>query len=251
MGKHYALSDLHGCYDYLSEIKSHITREDTVFFLGDAADRGSQGWDCIKSIRYNPNFIYLCGNHEDMLRKAMIEYFDRDSDLTNASTDLLMYNGGMSTFNEWIEEGAKHEWISFLESLPLNHIYINTSGKQIILTHAGYTPTEVITHFPLRKSLLWSREHFHDNWKAAENTYIVHGHTPTPNLARCICTEDYDEERDFEFGALHYCDGHKICIDNGTVWTGNCTLFDLDTFESIIFKRGYGGVIECEIKENV
>lgn len=248
MGKHYALSDLHGCYDYLSAIKNYINEDDFVFFLGDAADRGSQGWDCIKSIRYNPNFIYLCGNHEDMLRKAMIEYFDQDSDLTNIATDLLIYNGGIGTYNEWIEEGAKHDWISYFENLPLNRTYINTSGQRIILTHAGYTPTEEITHFPLRSSLLWSREHFHDDWRAADFVYIVHGHTPTPNLACRVCTEDYNEERDFEFGALHYCNGHKICIDNGTVWTGNCTLFDLDTFDSIVFSRNKDGNITNEIR---
>ena len=54
----------------------------------------------------------------------MIEYYDKDSERLDSPLDLLMYNGGMSTFNEWIEEGAKHEWISYLESLPLTHIYI-------------------------------------------------------------------------------------------------------------------------------
>lgn len=251
MGKHYALSDLHGCYDFYIAIKNYIGDDDTVFFLGDAADRGSQGWDCITGIRNNENFYYLCGNHEDMLRKAMIEYYDRDSERLDSSLDLLMYNGGMSTFNEWIEEGAKHEWISYLESLPLTYVYTNLQGQKIILSHAGFTPITKLNLFPRRKEILWGREHFKDDWVGGENTYIVHGHTPTPNLARRVCTEDYNEEQDFEFGALHYCDGHKICIDNGTVWTGNCTLFDLDTFESIVFKRGYGGIVKHEIKESM
>lgn len=245
MGKHYALSDLHGCYDYLSAIKNYITNDDCVFFLGDAADRGSQGWDCIKSILKDDRFYYLCGNHEDMLRKAMIEYYDDNLDMP--ASDLLFYNGGGSTYNEWIEEGAAHKYITELENLPLNHIYKNPNGQTIILTHAGYTPNDNLRHYPMRKSLLWSREHFHDEWCAADNVYIVHGHTPTPNLACHVCTEDYNEDTDFEFGALHYCNGHKICIDNGTVWTGNCTLFDLDTFDSIVFKRNSDGGIQHSI----
>ena len=245
MGKHYALSDLHGCYDYLSAIKNYINEDDFVFFLGDAADRGPQGWDCIKSIRYNENFKYLCGNHEDMLRKAMIEYYDKDSERLDSPLDLLMYNGGMSTFNEWIEEGAKHEWISYLESLPLTHIYTNLHGQKIILSHAGFTPVTKLNLFPRRKEILWSRDHFNDDWVGGEKTYIVHGHTPTPHLDA--------KDRDFsnDWGAISYCGGRKFCIDNGTVWTGVCTLFDLDTFDSIVFKRNRYGNIVYEIKESM
>ena len=92
MGKHYALSDLHGCHDFLQAIQNYITDKDCVYFLGDVADRGSQGWECIKTILKDDRFYYLCGNHEDMLRKAMIEYYD--DDLDTSSIDLLFYNGG-------------------------------------------------------------------------------------------------------------------------------------------------------------
>lgn len=242
MGKHYALSDLHGCYDFLAAIKNYITDDDCVFFLGDAADRGSQGWDCIKSILKDDRFYYLCGNHEDMLRKAMIEYFDDDLDMP--ASDLLFYNGGGRTYNEWIEEGAAHKYITELEKLPLNHIYKNPNGQTIILTHAGYTPHGNLRHYPMRKSLLWSREHFHDRWFADSWVYVVHGHTPTPHLANDIGDATYDLEN----GALHYCDGQKICIDTGLVWTGKCVLFDLDTFDSIVFSRDKDGKITNEIR---
>jgi hypothetical protein len=245
MGKHYALSDLHGCYDFYIAIKNYIGEDDIVFFLGDAADRGPQGWDCITGIRNNENFFCLCGNHEDMLRKAMIEYYDKDSERLDSPLDLLMYNGGTATFNEWIEEGAKHEWISYLERLPLTYIYTNLQGQKIILSHAGFTPVTKLNLFPRRKEILWGREHFKDDWVGGENTYIVHGHTPTPKL--------HAPDRDYsnDWGAVSYCGGHKFCIDNGTVWTGVCTLFDLDTFDSIIFKRNRYGNIICEVKESM
>lgn len=244
MGKHYALSDLHGCYDYLSAIKNYINEDDCVFFLGDAADRGDAGWDCIKSIRYNPCFYYICGNHEDMLRKATIEYYDDDISMISA-LDLYFQNGGARTYNEWIEEGAKHEWISYLESLPLTHVYTNLQGQKIILSHAGFTPITKLNLFPRRKEILWGREHFKDEWVGDKNIYIVHGHTPTPKLN----APDRDYSNDW--GAISYCGGRKFCIDNGTVWTGVCTLFDLDTFNSIIFKRNRYGNIVYEVKESM
>ena len=38
-----------------------------------------------------------------------------------------------------------------------------------------------------------------------------------------------------EVKAVHYAEGHKICLDLYTAGTGKAVLFDLDTFEEIYF----------------
>ena len=57
----------------------------------------------------------------------------------------------------------------------------------------------------------------------------VHGHTPIPNLVKRINVNP-------EEGALWYCGGHKICIDNASFATGITCLFDLDTYDEHIFQ---------------
>ena len=52
MGKHYAISDIHGMYNIYEQVCSMLQSKDVVYFLGDAGDRGYAGFKCIKAI-YN------------------------------------------------------------------------------------------------------------------------------------------------------------------------------------------------------
>ena len=63
----YALGDLHGHYSIYEKVKAMLKPEDTVYFHGDAGDRGPDSWKCIKAIYDDPQFIYIKGNHEDLL----------------------------------------------------------------------------------------------------------------------------------------------------------------------------------------
>ena len=67
----YACSDLHGRLDLYKQIKAFLNPEDTVYFLGDAGDRGPDSWELIKTIYSDDQFVYLMGNHEEMLVEAM------------------------------------------------------------------------------------------------------------------------------------------------------------------------------------
>ena len=229
----YAVSDLHGCLKFYEAIKEYIQPEDKVYFLGDAGDRGPHPWETIKAIYEDEQFIYLKGNHEDMLVKAMSDRLDG----LHGTHDiyLLGSNGGYGTFEEWDLEGADPAWKTRLEKLPTHAEYVRPDGKKVLLSHAGYTPTPD-GELPWSVDLIWSRDHFYEPWEEdMEDVYIVHGHTPTPLMDRYI----YDlKDTCDKAGALEYCEGHKFDIDNGAVFTGYCVLFDLDTFESIVFSGG-------------
>lgn len=213
----YAVSDLHGRYDIFQKIKEFIHPEDIVYVLGDCADRGKDGWQIIKEVYNNPQFIYIKGNHEDLLVKAM--YGDKQ---------LCYLNGGKVTYNTWkYKDGGSMAWARRLDYLPLEKTYINTKGQTIILCHAGYTPQP--DQRISKEEYLWGRDHFNEKWN--ENyptTFIIHGHTPIPYLVS-----------NAEPGAYWYCNdkggiAHKCDIDCGSVITNYAVLLDLDTFKQYL-----------------
>lgn len=92
----YATADLHGYLDLYKKIKDFLKPDDVVYYLGDAGDRGPQSWETIKVILDDPQFIYIKGNHDDMLVKAALNYFGDYFDTEGWYYD-LMSNGGEQT----------------------------------------------------------------------------------------------------------------------------------------------------------
>lgn len=222
MRRTFACSDLHGIWSLYEQMNKFIQPGDTVFFLGDAADRGPDGWKIIRSLASNPQWIYLKGNHEDMLAKAMAEQAEG---LYAEDCFLLAQNGGHKTLQDWMADGGDEDWIHFLNNLPIRKTFINEDGVNIELCHAGFTPFKDAE--PSEYQLLWNRNHLktprRELWK--DNTIVVHGHTPIQYLA----------------GELNYVPGafwlneQKVCIDNGSFASGFGCLFDLDTYDEHIF----------------
>ena len=68
LGKHYAISDIHGMYGSYVEAIKRLNCNDTLYILGDVIDRGHGGFDIIQDImkrqEKNPKIILLLGNHE-------------------------------------------------------------------------------------------------------------------------------------------------------------------------------------------
>jgi hypothetical protein len=206
----YAVSDLHGQYDIYLKICNFLKLEDKVYFLGDAADRGLDGWKLIKAIFYNPQWIYIKGNHEQMLEDAM-----RD----DCNLPLLQWNGGGTTYAEWQKEGADMAWVKGLENLPLSVEYFNKSGHKILLNHSGCESSDP-------DDMLWDRHHFFDS--PINHDIIVHGHTPIQLM------EGYLGKKPKNLGPMWYCGGHKVDIDIESAYSYKAVLFNLDTFESYI-----------------
>ncbi len=236
----YALSDLHGMYELWEKIKKFLQPEDTLYFLGDAADRGPDGYKIMKELLADDRVIYLKGNHEDFFVKGINEYLiygDMNYDLWTFD------NGGWDTFLEAIEDTP-----TILQSvhnrifkLPFFSIYQNENNQLIYLSHAGYYVEELFE--ATEKDLLWNRTHFRSPWPNKEeykHAFLVHGHTPTPFLKQELVSiaNFYDKEPNFvnNDGAIFYCDGHKIDIDCGAFATSATVLLDLDTFETFSFK---------------
>jgi hypothetical protein len=219
-------------YFLYEEINKLLKPEDTVYFLGDAADRGPRGWDLIKAIATNPQWIYIKGNHEQMLFDALLEYKEYD-ELMGPKQELLFYNGGENTFNDIIF-GCNEaiDWtLSTIRKMPTHIELKNKDRFTISLSHAGYTP------WPGKKpdeySLIWGRKHIGNRWpqdRAFQKRIEIHGHTPIP--------ENFVDMPDFleDPGVFYYADEHKICVDGGAVWTKIGLALDIDTFDEYVFE---------------
>lgn len=225
MGRVFATADLHGNWEVWKAIKKELKPEDTLYILGDCADRGDRGWDIIKEAYKDSRIIYLKGNHEEMLADAIYDVNRHGS--AGRNWQLLNFNGGSSTFNDWVNDGEDLSWEKKLKKLPNHAIYINKLGQTILLSHAGYTPF-FKGDLPNEDQLLWDRDHFLDEWPVDDelaDTMIIAGHTPGPYLAEDLHMV-WEENK-----PLWYCNGHKCCIDNFTIKTNKAILLDLDTFE--------------------
>lgn len=210
----YACSDFHGNYAAYEAVKNYIGENDVVYYLGDAGDRGPRPWDTITAIYNDPNFIYIQGNHEDMLVKAITEWLP--DHIKGEAYDLLEWNGGHQTFQEWKNSPERNKWMMKLSALPTYETYVNVNNQVIHLTHAGFTPPTV----PPQDELIWDRWHVHDDWAGFDDEFVVHGHSPTRHYV------GGDE-------VWSYCDGHKFDVDISCYRSKRVALLNLDTFETV------------------
>ena len=225
----YACSDIHGVFDFYEMIKAKLNPEDKVYFLGDAGDRGENSWKTVKALLTDPQFIFIKGNHEDMLCDALSNYID--GSYNSYALKLLTQNGGRQTYLDAIKEPTVESWYNKLIRLDTIQEYVNTQGERILLSHAGFTPWK--SEFesedyikPSYNDVIWDRSHYlYTNFEGeCVDAIVVHGHTPIPYLAKDIGEKDFG-------GAFWYNNGKKCCVDRGAVFTGRCVLLNLDTWE--------------------
>lgn len=254
MGRTFASSDWHGCWEPAKQVLDFLGPDDTLYFLGDAMDRGPDGYKIMKELLSDKRVIYIKGNHEEMMANSLNSFLEcQDFDY------LWFMNGGdytwesISNFSDDILRSIAIK----LYRLPTNYIYKSPKGHTVILEHAGYSPFDIPhrTHNPL-----WDREHFYDNWNGGwgqengenpDTTYLVHGHTPVQYLEFRYGYKGQPQKTKemMQYGkqwnkyydcnwipeVIRYCDEHKFDIDMCTISSGRIALLDLDTFETIYF----------------
>ncbi len=230
MNRHFACSDLHGMWKLWEQIDAFCDETDTIFFLGDAADRGPDGLKLMKTLLIDRRVQYIKGNHEDMLINAFYE-----NDFW-----LVAYNGGDQTIKDFkrLSDDNQSWLIRRLEILPKEIEYTNPNGVHIVMNHAGYSPEQGTLIGSREDPYIWDRRQIVFPWKGDDKTLIVHGHTPIPHLIQklnevaYITNNFYDMPQKIEdVSIVNYCDSHKIDIDLGSFATGKSALLDLDTLE--------------------
>lgn len=182
----YAIGDIHGRSDLLTELLDGIVEdqrrrpevaETRLVFLGDYVDRGPASRQVIDHLEtgippeYRP--IFLKGNHEDMLLKALI---------SPAGQEIWLANGGEATLRSY---GIHRHYVPsseisealgthrrFFDRLELTH-----EAGDYLFVHAGIRPG-IALGAQRPNDLMWIRHDFlgHDG---DFGRIVVHGHTPT------------------------------------------------------------------------
>lgn len=167
------IGDVHGHYDGLMRLLEAIapSDEDSVYFLGDLIDRGTQSAQVVKFVKQS-SYHCLLGNHEQMLIDVL-----GDGEVYGPALQGWLYSGGHATVNSYGEAGIPQGDIDWMRSLP-THLDLG----DIWLVHAGIHP-----QIPLEKQsaeeFCWIREEFHSIAKPYfPDKLIITGHTITFTL---------------------------------------------------------------------
>jgi serine/threonine protein phosphatase 1 len=199
----FAIGDIHGCFDKLIALMEIIDvdlERDTLLFIGDYIDRGTQSKEVVDYLidlsRQSGNVVFLKGNHELMLEQY----------LNGTNQFGFLANGGLATLDSYSKGGAPDE----TNLIPTTHldffrdlrIYYETD--QYIFVHAGLKPG-----VPLEEQnewdMLWIREEFiYSDFDFGKR--VIFGHTP------------FQKPIVFE---------NKIGIDTGAVYGNKLTCVEL------------------------
>ncbi|WP_373499392.1 metallophosphoesterase family protein [Desulfococcus sp.] len=177
-GSIYAIGDIHGCIERLTDLLAKIDADparDQLVFLGDYIDRGPSSYEVVAYLielgRRMSGVVFLKGNHEEMFARY----------LAGTDRQLFLMNGGQATLDSYM----KHRPHENGDPIPADHLRFFASlrlyyqTEDFIFVHAGLKealPLEA----QLSEDLLWIRDEFiasdHDFGKR-----VVFGHTPFNN----------------------------------------------------------------------
>ncbi len=202
--KIFAIGDIHGCAQELSELinKLPLEQNSKIIFLGDYIDRGPNSKDVIDQIlnlKKKYEVVTLMGNHEAMLLAFL-------QDPSSSMAGFFILNGGSATLASYIHQDNQYvipeDHLDFFNSLAIYH-----ETNNYLFVHAGVPniPLSQININEHKHDLLWIRESFL-NSSFRWDKMIVHGHTPQKSPEKT---------------------NYRINLDTGCVFNGALTALEL------------------------
>lgn len=192
----YAVSDLHGQFDIFMSLlkKAGFGKDDKLYMLGDAIDRGPDGIKILKYVKDAPNMEFLLGNHELMMLSTL-----DPSGVAPASYGKLpephagrwiKRNGGNKTYYKY-KLLKKQERIELLEWLSTRKLLkqVTAGGRTFLLTHSYFDTEKIdipLNEIPYEKAwdILWKSPYRddlfidHSEYAALSPMKVVLGHVP-------------------------------------------------------------------------
>lgn len=223
---HYVMADVHGCFDkYCSMLKKiQFCDDDTLFFLGDAVDRGPDGIKVLLDMMERKNVVPFLGNHEDMFYRVIRSIgreltLDEKIDVEGTMEGWVNYEGGDSTWAAYnaLPEETKQALLEYLGTFRI-YMELSLNGRRFLLAHAGLgryregkTPDQCTS-----EEMIWERMDYDKVY--LPDVFLITGHTPTgyidPAFANRIIKKN-----------------NHIAIDCGAVFGGTLGCLCLETLE--------------------
>ena len=227
----FACSDLHGDGTLWDMIKDFLSSNDKLFFLGDATDRGPDGWRILKEMIADPRIIYIAGNHDLMLADRIA--YQNDYNKVN----LHYSNGGRLTWIAAENDPDIRKVMLFIRKMPLWATYKNKNNLVIFMSHSGSTDIKN-SH-----ELVWDRNEYFTRFKPDKYDIVIHGHTTIPHLIKDLnhANKFLPEDRQYQIqdwqGGAYWYHNFRCDLDCCTAKTNKIVLLNLDTFEEKIFSH--------------
>ena len=223
------MSDIHGQYEKYRKMLEEInfSDEDTLYILGDVADRGEHSIKILYDMSMRANVIPMMGNHEHMaeyiLRKLNVEITEQNLENWNAEIIKAVTewyeNGGYPTSKEF--SGLSHDDREYILDYLREFLFydeITVGENTFVLVHGGlpdFSPEKDLDDYHPILSLYtrtdYSKTYYPDK-------YLVTGHTPTFSFAPECDGRIYMKKR-------------HIAIDCGVCHGKNLGCIRLDDFK--------------------
>ncbi|HCM0519168.1 TPA: metallophosphoesterase [Vibrio parahaemolyticus] len=173
LGNDYFVGDIHGEYDLLTSLLSHINfdiKKDRLFSVGDICDRGPKSIECIELAKSNW-FFPVIGNHESFI-------LDFNNENIYAKKIWIM-NGGSWWFD--LGEDKQQELKNIINENFTLSLEVKTNFGNVGLVHSYYPHskwpiTKIETSKIDTKRILWDRNL--DQTKIPKLDLLITGHTP-------------------------------------------------------------------------
>lgn len=213
----FVVSDLHGNFELFLEglKKIEFSRDDKLYVLGDAIDKGPESICLLQYIMKADNIDMVLGNHEFMMLNS-IELSGGVEECRGRDAQLwLYYNGGAKTYDQYKvlqkpERIALVEWLlSRKLSLPLSIRNDKCADNiNVILTHSCYNPAYLDRPYAdipygeawkiVWKSIFREGRTYCDIsiYERFENMVFITGHVPLQRIREEMEDELDEEEQD-------------------------------------------------------
>jgi serine/threonine protein phosphatase 1 len=217
----YAMSDIHGCADLLSQMFTVIDadlersrpKHPIQAFLGDYVDRGRDSrhtLDLLIERSRKHQCVFLKGNHEAYLLEVLRDPSKLQDWRQFGGLQTLMSYGLRPSLNPGAAERVEliHRLTAAMPKSHLQflqHLKPKFSCGDFFFVHAGVRPGIPLAN-QQEADLLWIRDEFLQS-EEDFGKYIVHGHTPVrqPDIRH-----------------------NRVNIDTGAYATGNLTLLSIE-----------------------
>ena len=193
------IGDIHGniraLHDLLSQLEREISADDTVVFLGDYIDRGTNTRDCVERIiefrgASVAQVVCLCGNHDEWLRRTRRNHRVHTWLLaTDAFTTIRSYSADAADTLQRACSAAGPAiygddfplpYDCFFDAMPTTHLAFFESLRDwhqlgdCVCVHGGVDPRVPGLQGQSRYDLLWGSADFPEHYAGLDA--IIYGH---------------------------------------------------------------------------
>ena len=197
----YALSDIHGESRMFTKMlqKIRLGETDTLYFLGDAVDRGDDPVGVLENMMERENIIPIMGNHDLVAASVLekLEEYDLTEKFATGAANHFPEPGLGAVIRFWRDDGGKAtleafskigksdraRLIGFMKSFR-KFAEVTVNGMDFVMVHGGlpgFTPEKPLADYQLLQVVSertdYSRRYFPDK-------FLVTGHTPTVGVSR-------------------------------------------------------------------